>query len=107
MPVGFVNPKEKDLTGAERGIASYFKHPMRKTFQRAGKVLTWLLRQLPKSVPHFTLHKLHNLKTRVHKAANNLTTRYKDKTGITSPIFVCNIFTRLILSESLKTNEEV
>ena len=82
MPVGFVNPKEKDLTGAERGIASYFKHPMRKTFQRAGKVLTWLLRQLPKSVPHFTLHKLHNLKTRVHKAANNLTTRYKDNTGI-------------------------
>ena len=82
LPVGFVNPKEKDLLGAERGIVSYFKHPMRKTFQRAGKVLTWLLRQLPETVPHFTLHKLHNLKTRVHSAAKHLCSRYKNKTGL-------------------------
>lgn len=82
LPVGFVNPKEKALQTKERGIASYFKHPMRKTFKRAGKVLTWLLRQLPLNVPHFTLHKLHNLKNRVAEAQRKLKARYGSDTSL-------------------------
>ena len=82
LPVGFVHPKEKDPINKERGIASYFKHPMRKLYRRANKVLTWLFRQLPKSCPHFTLHKLHNLKHRVAEAQATMRDIYGENTEI-------------------------
>ena len=75
LPIWFAHPKEKDPFNKERGIASYFKHPMRKLYRRANKALTWLFRQLPKNYPHFTLHKLHNLKNRVMEAPENTNKR--------------------------------
>ena len=80
LPVGFAHPKEKDPFNKERGIASYFKHPMRKLYRRTNKVLTWLFRQLPKSCPHFTLHKLHNLKHRVAEAQTTMREIYGENT---------------------------
>ena len=82
LPVGFVHPKEKDPINKERGIASYFKHPMRKIYRRANKVLTWLFRQLPKNCKHFTLHKLHNLKTKVEEARITMRNTYGTNTKL-------------------------
>ena len=55
---------------------------MRKLYRRANKVLTWLFRQLPKSCPHFTLHKLHNLKHRVAEAQTTMRDIYGENTEI-------------------------
>ena len=63
-------------------LIKYVKHSMRKTFRRAGKVLTWLLRQLPDTVPHFTLHKFHSLKNRVIEAQGKLKQRYNERTRL-------------------------
>ena len=82
LPVGYTNPKDKDLENRERGIASYYKHNMRKIFRRTGKVLTWMLRQLPKEKKHFTLHKLHQLKDKVEEAQTILRSRYGRKTKL-------------------------
>ena len=51
-------------------------------FEVTNKVLTWLFRQLPENYPHFTLHKLHNLKHRVMMAKQNLRKTYGDNTAI-------------------------
>ena len=82
LPINFVNPKEKDLLGAERTIASYFRHPMRKVYRRAGKVLTWMLRQLPSSVKHFTLHKILDIKNKIAEAGPILREKYGTRTKL-------------------------
>jgi len=82
LPIGFVNPKEKNLTEKERAIASYFKSNMKKVFRRTGKILTWLLRQIPENIQHFTLHKLSNLKAKIKQAPDFLRRRYGRRTKL-------------------------
>lgn len=82
LPINFCNPKDKNLTEKERIIASYFHHPMRKCFKRANKVLTWLLRQIPDTVPHFTLHKLNDMKQKLSQAGKYLTKTYNENTRL-------------------------
>lgn len=82
LPRNFCDPKEKNLEGKERVVASYFNHPMKKCFKRANKVFTWMFRQLPKSVQHFTLHKLSDIPHRLKEAMVKIRKNYAEETRI-------------------------
>jgi hypothetical protein len=81
IPIAYVNPKYKAPLVKERLIASYRKHPLRFVLKKANKCLTFLFRQLPKQVKHFTLHRLDNLKTRVTEASTRLQKFCKEHKG--------------------------
>jgi len=65
IPSAKVHSKDKDVVNKSRLIASYFNHPLKRLFKLVSKVLTWLLRGLPKVVKHFTLQKLDDITRKV------------------------------------------
>ena len=65
LPKAKVIGKDKDVQNKSRLIASYFKHPLRRLFKLVSKALTWLFRKLPKTIKHFTLHRLDDLTRKI------------------------------------------
>jgi hypothetical protein len=72
LPITYANPKEKNVEDKERIISSYYNVPLKTVFKRTQKVLTWLFRNLPKRIKHFTLHKLGDIKDRVRQAKEEI-----------------------------------
>jgi hypothetical protein len=73
LPNIYVNAKHKDPINKERLISSYYNHVAKKPFKLISKVLTWLLRNLDQRHFNFTLHKLTDMKARMHDINTKLT----------------------------------
>ena len=84
LPYMYCTPKHKDPIKKTRIIASYFRYPLKKLYKLASKAGTWLLRSLPEKYRHFTLHKVGDVKKRLHEGLKQVTKQYKDNTEIIS-----------------------
>jgi hypothetical protein len=95
VPIAFVHPKFKAPYKKERMIASYRKSPMRRSFKKAGKILTWMLRRIPEKYKHFTLHSLSNLKERVARASKEIERKTTRERTMAMQSDICCMYTHL------------
>jgi hypothetical protein len=82
LPHIYPNPKHKAPIEKTRIIASYFNFPLKKLYKLASKAGTWLLRQLPKTHPHFTLHNVGDVKTRLIQGIEHIQKPYGVNTEV-------------------------
>jgi hypothetical protein len=84
IPYVYPNPKHKAPKIKTRIIASYFNFPLKKLYKLASKAGTWLLRKLPPTYKHFTLHNMGNLKNRLTTGLEKIKKIYGANTEIFS-----------------------
>ena len=73
LPYGYVLPKDKD-TNRNRPVVSYFPHPGKKVYNRAGRILTEMIKVIDKD-KHFILWKTGDLKEVIEEKRKQ--TRFK------------------------------
>lgn len=81
VPYMYLDAKDKDLNKS-RLVTSYSDHPLKYLYRIASKAGTWLLRQLPKSMRHWTLHKISDIPKRVRNGMKWLKRKYGKNTRL-------------------------
>lgn len=81
IPKAYCNVKDKD-NNKSRLISASNRCPGRKLLQLTGKALSFLLKNLPTYITHFTLHTLKFLKENIHEISRKLKNCYKPDTNL-------------------------
>ena len=77
IPYSYCLPKSKDITRI-RPIVSYYKHPLKESYNYASRALTQIIKQT--ETRHFTLWKTQDLKPKIKLIQSELGKLYGDKT---------------------------
>lgn len=96
MAYSYLNPKDKDPINKSRLVTAYANFPLRCLYKRISRAGTWLLRMLPGTMRHWTLHRITDIPNRVQEAMKGIQRNYSDKTRIIfSQSDVTQMFTNL------------
>ena len=100
IPYAYTLLKFKDINRT-RPIVSYFKHPLKETYNFASRALAHVIRMA--QTDNFTLWKCQDMKQRIQKAQQDLTSQFNNTTKIMPLILkTCtrNYHTKKFLSPS-------
>ena len=101
IPYSYCLPKSKDITRI-RPIVSYYKHPLKESYNYASRALTQIIKQT--ETRHFTLWKTQDLKPKIKLIQSELGKLYGDNTKFkTMCADIKNMYTELPHDEILKS----
>ena len=101
IPYAYTLLKFKDISRT-RPIVSYFKHPLKETYNFASRALAHVIKMAQTN--NFTLWKCQDMKQRIQKAQQDLTSQFNNTTKI-MPLCadIKNMYTELPHEEILKS----